>query len=675
HQAGIIHRDVKPANVMLTTKGGVKIVDFGVAKLAGVTMTRGGSSPGTLAYMAPEQIRGEPVTPATDLWALGAVFYEMMTGSRPFRGEYEQAVAYTILNEPPAPLDQTLPKRPPLLDSVVTKALSKDSKARYQTAEAFIEGLETVTGVRAAVAARPARTARPFTLLAAVFAVLIASAALLYFWKGRAPVTGGEVRPASSVSSAAPASAVATPLSAVAVLPFTSISGAEDEYLAEGMQEAVIVELGRIEQLRVVSRTSASAFRKTDKSATEIAKALGVDELVEGSVQRTGDRVRVQLKLVRTVPEEKQIWAETYDRQLSDVFALYGELAAAVASRVDPRLAGNPNVATAKPVRRVNPEIYRLYLKGKFQIQKGTEEDFKRGIAYLREASEIDPSDALPYAGIAIAYALFAHSPAGSSEVLGIGEAAARKAVSLDPELAEGHAALALLKQYNSWDWKGLEQDFLKALELNPTDAELRRHYAWFLMCHKRGDEALVQMRRSRQDDPMGGIFYSDTGWILYILGRDDEALIEARRGVELDPENVNNLMVLGLVCLRKGMPDEAIEHHRKVMKLDPNGKWMLAYSLGITGRKAEAQKLIDAMLRGQDAESAFGLGWAYIARGDRDEALRWLEISRQRHAVWVPWVGVDPEFASLRGDPRFTAILTKIGVPDVEPGFGVPKT
>jgi Tfp pilus assembly protein PilF len=270
---------------------------------------------------------------------------------------------------------------------------------------------------------------------------------------------------------------------------------------------------------------------------------------------------------------------------------------------------------------------------------------------------------------------MLAHSPAGTPEVLEIAKASARKALAIDPELPEGYASLALIKQYDDWDWNGLEHDFRRALELNPTDAELRRHYSWYLMLFKRPDEALAEMRRARADDPLGGVYYSDLGMQLAMQGRDDEALAEARRGVELDPENYNNLYGLGTVYRKKGMLDRAIEVDRKLVKVEPLFKWTLAYSLALAGRGAEAQPIVDEMRRATDSWSAYGLAHVYVAKGDKDEALRWLEVARQRRCVWMPWVGVGAELVPLRGDPRFVKVLAAIGVPNVEPGFGQPKT
>jgi TolB-like protein/Tfp pilus assembly protein PilF len=469
--------------------------------------------------------------------------------------------------------------------------------------------------------------------------------------------------PAVSPATPAPTSATRAPLlqSSVAVLPFANFSGSQEDYFADAMQDAVIGELARVKDLRVISRTSTLPFSKSGKSAGEIARALNTENLLEGSVTHAGDRIRVQVKLIRAGADERPVWSEVYEREARDVFALYGEIAGAVAMQVDSRLAPAVKAARRGTARQVDPEIYKLYLRGVYQLHKGGEEGFTNGIKLLREALEKDPGDPLPYAGLALAYATRAHDRLGTPEDLELARAAANKAVQIDPNVADAYAGLALINLYDDWDWASAQKNFERALALNPSLAETRRHYAWLLVTQRRFDEAFAQQSRARDDDPLDGVKQSDVGWTELLMGRVDAALKDTRKGVELAPENAAVYQPLGNVYLKKGMFREALETHRKMVKMSPEYEGLLARTLILAGRKEEAQPIMDRLKKDPSSDAAYCLAIAYAALGDKDETLRWATAMRDRRFIWTPWLGTFEELAGMRGDPRFQKLLASL--------------
>lgn len=458
--------------------------------------------------------------------------------------------------------------------------------------------------------------------------------------------------------------AQAAPLS-VAVLPLADLSaGGNSEYFADGMTEALIANLAKLTGLRVISRTSVMRYRDEAKSVPQIARELGVTAVLEGSAQLDGERVRVTAQLIdgRT---DQHLWAETYDRDLQDVLSLQSEIARTIAERVEVTIT--PDEATRlAPTRKVDPETYRAYLRGMHALNKATPEDVAAGLAFLHEAVDRDPGDALAYAGLAMGYATLGHGSAPQPDAWPRARAAALRAIGLDPNLAEAHAALADVKLYMEWDWEGAEQAFLRANELAPSLAMNHYHYAWYLALFDRWDEAVAEHRRAAELDPLtpfhvlwlGGLYLYDH------LGRHAEALVEAERALELAPDNPAAFMILGWAHSAAGRHSEAIAAHRHMADLNPDLKWQLGLTYARAGRLDDTRAILAEL--SQEAPSswtAYGRAMLHAHLGELDAAFEWLDYEPP-HA-WVPWVRTDPWLRPrLEHDPRFAELLERLRLP-----------
>ncbi len=441
----------------------------------------------------------------------------------------------------------------------------------------------------------------------------------------------------------------------IAVLPLDNLSGdPEQDYFSDGMTEALITELSQIGALRVISRTSVMQYKKAPKPLPQIAQELNVDAIVEGSVLRAGDRVRITAQLIKAMPEE-HMWAQVFDRDLVDVLALHSEVARAIAGAIKVTLTPEQEARLAG-ARVVNPETYEAYLKGMYYVNRY---EIEKGLAYLNQAIEKNPADPLAYAGLALGYATIGHSVAPTPDAWPRARAAALRALRLDETLAEGHAALAFIKCYYERDWEGAEQAFLRADELNPNLAMNHYHYAWYLAVFGRLDEAIVEHKRAQELDPLTPLHTSWLGGLYWIGGDYEKAIEEVQKALELDPDNWGALHVLGHVLAETGMYEEAIAAHQKAGDLASLGR-----TYALAGRLDEARKIL-AELEEKEATpwGAFGLAVLYTALGEKDEAFRWLAY--EPHHAWVPGVRVMPCFEPLWDDPRLKDLLQRMNLPE----------
>jgi serine/threonine-protein kinase len=662
HDHGIVHRDIKTSNVVIAPSGSLKVLDFGLAlqhrgsDLEDVTRTQDSTAmldslTGTLPYMAPEILRGCEATERTDIWALGVVLYEMVAGNRPFQGHAASELVSAILRDAPAPLP---PSAPSVLKRIIERCLEKEAGHRYQRASEVHAALEAVqsedASVRLATTATGASSRTRIAWLAGSVAFLCLAALLVLSVGGlRRRIFGP--RPSGQIQS-------------LAVLPLENLSqDPAEDYFADGMTDALITNLAKAGSVRVISRTSVMSYKTTKKLLPNIAQELGVDAIVEGSVVESGNRVRVTAQLI-DARTDRHLWAENYERNLNDILSLQDDVANAIATAIRGRIIP-PRSPQAPPV---NPEAYRLYLKGMYANDRHTEEGFQKAITFFQQAIDKDPSFASSYSALANCYlALGGFSLASTSEVLPKARAVAKQAIQLDDSLSDAHESLASV-HVAEWNFGEAEKEFRRALDLNSNDAGAHQGYGGLLSYLGRFDEALPEVRKAIELDPLYITHMIVLGNVFYYRGDYDQAIEEYRNVLDMDPNYWLAHGSLALAYGQKQMYPEAFAELQKVMASFPHSNVTAVFGQlkALSGAKNEARKIARELQRRSKKEyvSDYWVATIYAALGDDNQAFQLLERAYAERSQWLIQLKVDPRFANLRSDPKFQDLLRRIGLP-----------